>query len=107
MNMKTVLLIISILITILLVKHQVEIDKAYRKRIQRINDVYNFRLYVINLVYSTSRILFSKNKFEEAFEVESLTNRWDYMGMVNSDRPLTLEEWYTKDEIKLMKGENL
>lgn len=103
--MKTAVLIIAILIILLLSRNMVKYEESYKNKIQRINDVYKFKLDIINLVYTKSKILFSKNKFEEAFKVESLKNKWDYMDMVNSDKPLVLEEWYTEDEIKFMKGE--
>ena len=103
--MKTAILIIAILIILLLSRNMVKYEEAYKKKIQRINDVYKFKLDIINLVYSRGKILFSDNKFEEAFKVESLKNKWDYMDMVNSYKPLVLKEWYTEDEIKLMKGE--
>lgn len=73
--------------------------------LKRNNEVYAFRQQLLHLAsaYSIRRIregIFTR-------EDDALTwflNKYTYEEMLNSNKPLTLEEWYTEEEIKRVKS---
>lgn len=84
-----------------------KINFTYKKNMERNDEVYKFRFYIIDICCNTSDELLKQGKPKEAKRIEKLYNKYTYDDMYNSSKPLTIEEWYTEEEIKLMKGENL
>lgn len=106
--MKTFLLILLIAVLCVITYCSFrKINSTYKKNISRNTEVYNFRSYLINICSKTENKLINQGKYEEVKHIEKLYHKHTYDDMYNSSKPLTIEEWYTEEEIKLMKGENL
>lgn len=72
----------------------------------RNNKVYLFSLEVIDLAHNTAEKHIDAG-MDDWEDVCDLTEKHGYMRMLFSFKPLKLEYWYTEDEIRKMKGEDL
>ena len=73
-----------------------------RKRQLRKKEVSAFREEVYRLVQSSFRMRLIQER--EVDVVGYIYQKHTFEDMLNSDRPLTLEEWYTANEIEILKG---
>lgn len=70
----------------------------------RNNRVKDFKLYVLELVSNAAKRRIDAEK-EDWISVYKLCDKHSYESMLYSRKPLTLEAWFTEDEIKILKGE--
>lgn len=77
---------------------------AYYKNDGRNHKVYIFKNKIAELTYAfCMRHLFdSKERSIDAWDW--FCNKYTYEEMLYSNKPLTLEEWYTEEEIKRIKS---
>ena len=78
------------------------VNKEYEEIMKRNNDVYNFLMHIDELCSSYNRRKFKNN---ENFDWAQnwFLQKHTYEELLYSDKPLTLEEWWTEEEIdKLM-----
>lgn len=66
--------------------------------------VRRFRLELIEMAYTAAKkaILCGEDDIESLI---SLCDKYSYDDMLYSFKPLTLEAWYSEEEIKILKGE--
>lgn len=74
------------------------------RQIKRIQEVYEFRQMIIELcgLYDLRHI--RDKDFNETSPYEWFLDKWTYDDLLYSKKPLTLEEWYTEEEIKKIKS---
>lgn len=72
----------------------------------RNDKVRDFQIAMLGIISDTAkkRILMD---CDDCFAPYDLFNKYSYDDMVYSFKPLTLEAWYTEEEIKVIKGEDL
>lgn len=77
-------------------------DKEYEEIMKRNNDVYNFLTHINELCTSYNKRNF-KNNENFNWAQKWFLQKHTYEELLYSNKPLTLEEWWTKEEIdKLM-----
>ena len=94
-----VLCILYLLIAILLVAGFLMVIKT-PSFIKRNKEVCEFRLTISNLVYEYNMRRIEDGSYKTYYE---FYNKFTYDEMLFSKKPLTLEEWYTKEEIAKLK----
>lgn len=72
----------------------------------RNDKVRDFQIAMLGIINDTvkKRILMD---CDDCFAPYDLFNKYSYDDMVYSFKPLTLEAWYTEEEIKVIKGEDI
>lgn len=67
----------------------------YNHRLKRNDKVYDFR----------SKLLSKTGIFDKLYEEkQKIWNKYSYEDMLNSKKPLTLEEWFTPEEINILNN---
>lgn len=92
-----VIILITLAVTVVIICIY-KISK-YNKLLKRNNEVYNFKIQLIDLATTYS---LRNPKKDDAFTW--FFNKYTYDEMLYSKKPLTLEAWYTENEIKLIKS---
>ncbi len=70
----------------------------------RLDKVGQFRMELIDMASATTKkaIWSGIDDYEKVYE---LYDKYSFYDMLYSFKPLTLEAWYTEEEIKILKGE--
>lgn len=72
----------------------------------RNDKVRDFRMALLDTVSNTAKKYMAMGR-DNWFAPYYLYNKYSYDDMVYSFKPLTLEAWYTEEEIKMIKGEDI
>ncbi|MCM1170094.1 MAG: hypothetical protein NC324_09190 [Bacteroides sp.] len=67
--------------------------------------VYRFMIMINELAYAASMQRIGANR-SDFYEPRVLADKYEYNDMLYSFKPLKLEDWYTEEEIRTLKGEN-
>lgn len=69
-------------------------------QMHRADEVLAFRKGLINMAYEYNRRRIYEDNFNYNDAFEWFSDKWTTEDMLHSRRPLTLEEWYTEEEIR-------
>lgn len=95
--------IVFIAAAILLIAGNIILDLQAR-RIHRRNDaVAEFRKEILRMASEESKRRIHANR-EDYLVPYDIMDRYSYVQMFDSDKPLNLEAWFTEEEIKILKG---
>lgn len=97
---------IDIVLTLLVVLALLVQAANYYFHFYRNDKVRDFQIAMLGIISDTAkkRILMD---CDDCFAPYDLFNKYSYDDMVYSFKPLTLEAWYTEEEIKVIKGEDI
>lgn len=71
------------------------------KLLQRNNEVAKFRNMLIDMAHGYNMRHIKELKLEDVHKVwDWFVDKWTYDELLHSSKPLTLEEWYTPEEIE-------
>lgn len=71
------------------------------KTIERSKEVYKFKCMLEDMAYDYNKRHIKEIEVEEIEKVYNwFVDKWSYKKLLDSSKPLTLEEWYTKEEIE-------
>lgn len=97
---------IDIVLTLLVILALSTHAANYYFHFYRNDKVRDFQIAMLGIINDTvkKRILMD---CDDCFAPYDLFNKYSYDDMVYSFKPLTLEAWYTEEEIKVIKGEDI
>lgn len=75
-------------------------QKSDTELIHRSFQVLTFRQNILSI----ARFRNLENDFDRVEKIMGLHDKYSYEEMVNSNKPLRLEEWYSPEELKILLG---